>query len=801
MTAARPCQEPGCTGEIAPDGYCDTCGAKARPPAPARRRSPAAPAPPTPAATPADPARHGPGRNLPSRARLRRPDRGGSRGSHVSGSSRSGSRRQTRATRTTASRRTAIGAGLVDVPPAPPVDPATVVLGPRRRRGQALLLQLRRPRGPVPRRPARPAQGFCPACRNPSTSSPSCSGATSSAASTRSMGCLAHGGLGWIYLARDKAVNDRWVVLKGLLDSGDEAAMAVAVAERRFLAELDHPNIVVIFNFVTDRGAGYIVMEYVGGRSLKQMLAARRAANGGEPDPLPVDQAIAFVLAILPAFAYLHGRGLLYCDFKPDNLLQVGDQVKLIDLGAVRRFDDPVGDVYGTVGFQAPEIADIGPSVAVRRLHDRPHPGRAHPRLPGLPVAAPARPPRPGRPPGPGPLRLVPPAAAQGHRQAPRRPLPDRGRAGRPDGRRAAGGRRRRPPGGPRRCRRRFSGRVPDRTWAWPPCPRWRSTRPTPPPPSWPASARDSPEGVVRDIDTAVALAQVPVTVEVRLRRAQALIDLDDHVSARAELDRVEEEDPWEWRAVWLRGVSALARGEFRPAADAFDRCRSEVPGELAPKLAAAAAAEGAGDLAGAAALYQVVVTVDPGYVTAARGLARCRAASGDVAGALAAYDRIPATHRAHAVAQVDAVRTLVAPATSPTPPAGSGPCPSTARHQAELERRPVRARPGRPDGGALEPEPRATASGAGRRRAGPAPGGGGRPPAPGPPHPRPRPAHRLVDRANRSARYDPVNGLAGCCARRDVMGTNQPISRPYRCTKPKRGPGDGGARPPRGRR
>ena len=68
------------------------------------------------------------------------------------------------------------------------------------------------------------------------------------------VGCLAHGGLGWIYLARDKAVNDRWVVLKGLLNQGDEAAMTAAVAERRFLAEIEHPNIVEIYNFVTVRG-------------------------------------------------------------------------------------------------------------------------------------------------------------------------------------------------------------------------------------------------------------------------------------------------------------------------------------------------------------------------------------------------------------------------------------------------------------------------------------------------------------------------------------------------------------------
>ncbi len=473
------------------------------------------------------------------------------------------------------------------------------------------------------------------------------------------MGCLAHGGLGWIYLARDKAVNDRWVVLKGLLDSGDEAAMAVAVAERRFLAELDHPAIVVIYNFVTDRGAGYIVMEYIGGRSLKQMLAVRRAANGGDPDPLPVDQALAFVLAIIPAFTYLHGRGLLYCDFKPDNLIQVGDEMRLIDLGAVRRFDDHTSAVYGTVGFQAPEIADMGPSVpsdvytigrtlAVLTLDFKGYQSKLQYEMPD-PADHPA-------------LarfdsfhRLLLKATAM-HPD-------DRFQTVAELGEQMVGVLREHvalTTGRPQVVPSGIFGAVPDDDAGLATLPRLAVD------PSDPAAAflanvgAGSPEGVVRDIDTAVALAQVPVTVEVRLRRAQALIDLDDHLSARAELDRVEDDDPWEWRAVWLRGVSALIRGEFGPAAAAFDRCRSEAPGELAPKLGAAAAAEGAGDLATAAALYQIVAAVDPGYVTAARGLARCRAASGDVPGALAAYDHIPGTHRAHAVAQVEAVRTLV---------------------------------------------------------------------------------------------------------------------------------------------
>jgi len=67
------------------------------------------------------------------------------------------------------------------------------------------------------------------------------------------VGCLAHGGLGWIYLARDRNVSGRWVVLKGLLNSGDPDAYAAAISERQFLAEVEHPLIVEIYNFVMPR--------------------------------------------------------------------------------------------------------------------------------------------------------------------------------------------------------------------------------------------------------------------------------------------------------------------------------------------------------------------------------------------------------------------------------------------------------------------------------------------------------------------------------------------------------------------
>src|SRR4029079_2572089 len=140
--------------------------------------------------------------------------------------------------------------------------------------------------------------------------------------------------------------------------------LAAAIAERQFLAQVEHPLIVEINNFVTLKDAGYIVMEYVGGTSLKSLLKSRKEAAGGKYDPLPVDQAIAFVVEILPAFQYLHDLNLIFCDFKPDNIIQVGDAVKLIDLGGVRRLDDLDSAIYGTVGYQAPEVPVVGPSIA-----------------------------------------------------------------------------------------------------------------------------------------------------------------------------------------------------------------------------------------------------------------------------------------------------------------------------------------------------------------------------------------------------------------------------------------------------
>ncbi|VEH06168.1 Serine/threonine-protein kinase PknG [Corynebacterium kutscheri] len=172
-------------------------------------------------------------------------------------------------------------------------------------------------------------------------------------------GVIAHGGMGWIYLAEDHNVSGRMVVLKGIINKDNPHDYGAAVAEREFLADITHPGIVKPYNFIDDPRVpgGFIVMEYVPGPSLRSLK--KQQPQG----VFPIDIAIGYILEVLPALNYLHARGVVYNDLKPDNIIATEDQVKLIDLGAVSGIG-AFGYIYGTKGFQAPEVASVGPSIA-----------------------------------------------------------------------------------------------------------------------------------------------------------------------------------------------------------------------------------------------------------------------------------------------------------------------------------------------------------------------------------------------------------------------------------------------------
>ena len=433
--------------------------------------------------------------------------------------------------------------------------------------------------------------------------------------------------------------------------------MAAALAERRFLAEVEHPNIVKIFNFVQHESSGYIVMEYVGGLSLKQILTARRDANGGAPDPLPPAMAIAYVLEILPALGYLHRLGLLFCDFKIDNVIQTQHSLKLIDLGGVYRMDDPSASVFGTVGYQAPEIVSSGPSIAsdlftvARTLAVLCFDFRGY--QSNFRFTLPPRESVPvlerydslyqflltGTAPDPddrfqsaeemadqlyGVLREV--VSDQEGRTVPAASKlftgPVRGDNERPD---------------------------------WRVLPRPLVDRDDPAAGYLATITSTDPQQMIADLRAAPDR-----TTEVVLRLAAELIEVGDWDAAEAALAEVEAIDRWEWRVAWYRGVMNLARERF-----------GDSTGELHVRVSIAPRRPGAEararfrmrsrprKIAEAAGWYEIVSRTDPAYTAATFGLARCRLAAGERAGALAAYDRVPDSSSAYVEAQTARIRCL----------------------------------------------------------------------------------------------------------------------------------------------
>ena len=183
------------------------------------------------------------------------------RGGAVEGSRRGSTTHGSRSTRRT------LGAGMVQLEPLPTIDPLLVIMADpsvpdNKRYCPNCNAKLNHPKG------------FCPMCGTEYSFVPSLKAGDVVAGQYEVKGAMAFGGLGWIYLAWDTALS-RWVVMKGLLNSKDAASAAAAMAERQFLAAVKHPNIVGVYNFVNQGTEGYIVMEYVGGKTLKALRKER----------------------------------------------------------------------------------------------------------------------------------------------------------------------------------------------------------------------------------------------------------------------------------------------------------------------------------------------------------------------------------------------------------------------------------------------------------------------------------------------------------------------------------------------
>lgn len=184
---------------------------------------------------------------------------------------------------------------------------------------------------------------------------------------------LGHGGMGEVWLARDRTL-ERDVALK-LLPADDVDA---ATRKERFFREaraasaLNHPNIITIYEINSDQGIDFIAMEYVDGRTLAVML---------HQGAMAIDLIQRFAMQIAEAVGRAHRAGIVHRDLKPGNIMVTNDGlVKVLDFGlakVVHTADAPATDAatqvaltrtgtsVGTLGYMSPEQA-IGDRVDAR---------------------------------------------------------------------------------------------------------------------------------------------------------------------------------------------------------------------------------------------------------------------------------------------------------------------------------------------------------------------------------------------------------------------------------------------------
>src|SRR3954464_14555573 len=169
---------------------------------------------------------------------------------------------------------------------------------------------------------------------------------------------IARGGMAEVFLARDRSL-DRPVAVKVLFP---EFAVDPSFVERfrreaQSAANLSHPNIVGVYDWGESGGTYFIVMEYVDGRSLSQVLRDEGA--------LSPDRAADITTDIASALGFAHRNGVVHRDVKPGNvLISPSGQVKVADFGIARALNanaednlTQAGSVMGTATYFAPEQA------------------------------------------------------------------------------------------------------------------------------------------------------------------------------------------------------------------------------------------------------------------------------------------------------------------------------------------------------------------------------------------------------------------------------------------------------------
>jgi len=178
--------------------------------------------------------------------------------------------------------------------------------------------------------------------------------------------CLGRGGMGAVYKARQPKL-DRFVALKILSRKRDDGRPDTEFAQRfereaRALARLSHPDIVAVYDFGEAGGFHFLLMEYVDGLTLRQLLQARK---------LKPEEALTIVPKICEVLQFAHERGIVHRDIKPENiLLDKQGRLKIADFGIAKLVGQPGGasltqerQIIGTPHYMAPEQVEKPASV------------------------------------------------------------------------------------------------------------------------------------------------------------------------------------------------------------------------------------------------------------------------------------------------------------------------------------------------------------------------------------------------------------------------------------------------------
>ena len=166
---------------------------------------------------------------------------------------------------------------------------------------------------------------------------------------------LGAGGMATVYLAEDDRLGRKVAVKRLHSDSPEDAAQRFE-REAKLGASLSHPNLVTVFDTVADDEGVLIVMEYVEGENLAQLMARER---------VPAEQAVSIIRQVAGALDHAHQAGVVHRDVKPANILITPDgKAKLVDLGIATASErtqiTAVGTVLGTPSYMAPEQLEGG---------------------------------------------------------------------------------------------------------------------------------------------------------------------------------------------------------------------------------------------------------------------------------------------------------------------------------------------------------------------------------------------------------------------------------------------------------